>query len=215
VVNNSWSNNNSTSLEFATDIQALLNAGIFPVFSAGNRGSVEGSIGSPASLSLAFAVGATTLDDEIAIFSSRGPSPFGPTKPDVAAPGKEIYSTFPGGAYSDLDGTSMAAPHVSGLAALLLQASPQLGTDLPRLARTITSTAVPLGGSLPNNDFGWGRIDAYNAVMSVIAAGTIQGVVTQVGNGLPVSQPKFKSRPAPAGQQLQSVAIQPEAICKV
>ena len=199
VVNNSWSDNNPANLEFAADIQALLNAGIFPVFSAGNKGPNEGSIGSPASLGLAFAVGASTLDEEIAIFSSRGPSPFGPVKPDVAAPGKEINSTFPGGTYTDLDGTSMAAPHVAGLAALLLQASPQLGADLPRLARTITSTAIPLGGSLPNNDFGWGRIDAYNAVMSVISAGTMQGIVTQVGNGLPVSQPKIQITPRSGG----------------
>ncbi|MEW5959703.1 MAG: S8 family serine peptidase, partial [Chloroflexota bacterium] len=186
VVNNSWGSNIGSSTEFSADVQALLSAGIFPVFSAGNNGPGAGTVGSPGSLNLAFAVGATTVDDEIAGFSSRGPSPWGQVKPEVSAPGKDVLSTLPGGAYDTLSGTSMAAPHASGLAALLLQASPALADNPANIAQIMESTAAALGSPIPNNDYGWGRIDAYNAVMSVAGVGALQGTVTQ-GAGSPIN----------------------------
>lgn len=181
IVNNSWGNDNGFITEFEADIEALLNAGIYPVFSAGNAGPEAKTVGSPASLDIAFAVGATANNDDITNFSSRGPSPWGKTKPDVSAPGKSIRSTLPGGAYGELSGTSMAAPHVSGLAALLLEAAPTLNNDPAAIANAITSTAIALSAPTPNNDYGWGRVDAYNAVMSVASIGRLQGVVR--GNG--------------------------------
>ncbi len=187
IVNNSWGSDFGASTEFEADVTALLNAGILPIFSAGNNGPEAGTVGSPGSYNNAFAVGATTIDDEIALFSSRGPSPWGKIKPEVAAPGKDVRSAIPGGSYAVYEGTSMAAPHVSGLAALLLQASPALANNLSNIARVITSTAVPLGSPIPNNDYGWGRIDAYNAVMSVAPVGTLQGQVTRAGSGAAIS----------------------------
>ncbi|RME71877.1 MAG: DUF11 domain-containing protein [Chloroflexi bacterium] len=184
IVNNSWGSPLGTSTEFQADVLALQTAGIFAPFSAGNNGPGSGTVGAPASYDNAFAVGATTSDDEIANFSSRGPSPWGRTKPEVSAPGKDIRSTLPGGAYGLASGTSMAAPHVSGLAALVLQASPALRGDPAAVAYAITSTAVALGSPIPNNDFGWGRIDAYNAVMSVASLGTLSGTVTSSGSPL-------------------------------
>ncbi len=188
IVNNSWGSDYSASTEFEADIQALLNGGVYPIFSAGNNGPNESTVGSPGSNNSAFAVGATTLDDEITNFSSRGPSPWGQIKPEVSAPGKDILSSLPGGAYGTLNGTSMAAPHTSGLAALLIQASPALTNNLDNISNIIKSTAIPLGGYSPNNAFGWGRIDAYNAVMAVASAGTLQGTVTQAGSGSPINE---------------------------
>jgi subtilisin family serine protease len=181
VVNNSWSSNDGFNTEFAPDIQALTSAGIFPLFAAGNNGPGTGTVGSPGSLNVAFAVGATDVNDEIASFSGRGPSPWGKIKPEVSAPGKNIRSTLPGGAYGNLSGTSMAAPHAAGLAALLLQASPALENNPTGIANTLKSTAVQFGSPIPNNNYGWGRIDAYNAVMSVASVGTLQGNVTHSG----------------------------------
>ncbi|MCB0167835.1 MAG: S8 family serine peptidase [Anaerolineae bacterium] len=178
LVNNSWGNANGALTEFQTDIQALLNAGIFPIFSAGNSGPDPGTVGSPGSLDIALAVGATDINDEITYFSSRGPSPWGKLKPEVTAPGKDIRSALPGGAYGLLSGTSMAAPHVSGLVALLLQANPALGNNPNDIINVLKSTTVPRGSSVPNNDYGWGRVDAYNAVMSVSSIGTLQGTIT-------------------------------------
>jgi uncharacterized repeat protein (TIGR01451 family) len=182
IVNNSWGSNNGFSTEFQADVQALLNAGIYPVFSAGNNGPGGSTVGSPGSLNNAFAVGATTIDDEIAWFSSRGPSPWGVIKPDVSAPGKDVPSSIPGGVYTEFDGTSMAAPHAAGLAALLIQASPSLTTNVGNISNIMKSTAVDLGTPGPDNNFGSGRIDAYNAVISVAAVGALQGAVTDAGS---------------------------------
>lgn len=179
ILNNSWSNINGANLEFEEDLQLLQQAGIFIVFSTGNEGPNSGSVGSPASLPFIFSVGATDINDEVANFSGRGPSPFGDIKPEISAPGKDVLSTWPGGTYIHQDGTSMASPHVAGVAALLLQTSPALSQDLAALARVITSTAVPLGASHPNNEYGWGRIDAYNAVSSIASVGILQGRVTE------------------------------------
>ncbi|MBE7469287.1 MAG: hypothetical protein DPW09_06745 [Anaerolineae bacterium] len=181
LVNNSWSSNVSASTEFQADIQALLSAGIYPIFAAGNNGPDPGTVGSPGSLNIALAVGATDSNDQVALFSSRGPSPWGKIKPEIAAPGKEIRSTLPGGAYGYLSGTSMAAPHVAGVVALMLQASPTLSGNLSLISTLLTSTAVALDNPIPNNNSGWGRIDAYNAVMAAGSFGTIQGAVTQAG----------------------------------
>lgn len=185
VVNNSWGNSNGFVTEFQADVEALLNAGIFPVFSAGNDGSGTGTVGSPGSLDIAFAVGATDINDDVALFSSRGPSPWGKIKPEVSAPGKDVRSALPGGAYGELSGTSMAAPHVSGLVALMIQANPSLGSNLDSIANTLKSTTVQLGDTSPNNDYGWGRVDAYNAVMSVTSIGILQGTVWGSGQPLP------------------------------
>lgn len=216
VVNNSWGNNFGASTEFAEDVQALLTAGIFPVFSAGNNGPEAATVSSPGSLTSAFAVGATTIDDEIANFSSRGPSPWGEIKPEVSAPGQDVRSSLPGGAYGELDGTSMAAPHASGLAALLLQTAPTLATDLNAISEAMKNTAVRSGSPIPNNDYGWGRIDAYNAVMAVASVGTLQGQVTQAG-GLAINNaliqisahnggPYISTQTNAAGEYLQGLA---------
>jgi uncharacterized repeat protein (TIGR01451 family) len=195
VVNNSWGNDNGSYEAFRDDVRALRAAGIVPIFSAGNNGVYgPGTVGSPASYPESLAVGATDQDDVVASFSSRGPSPWG-IKPDVAAPGVYVRSSTPGGGYAIYQGTSMAAPHVTGLAALLRQAQPTLSVTATLYA--ITSTARPLPSALlgveghwtldspiPNNSTGWGRVDAYAAVRSVYGAGILSGTVT--GSGAPL-----------------------------
>jgi uncharacterized repeat protein (TIGR01451 family) len=205
IVNNSWSSTNGFSTEFEPDIQALLAAGIFPLFSAGNSGPGSGTINSPASLNAAFSVGATDINDDIALFSSRGPSPWGMVKPEISAPGKDVRSTLPGGTYGELSGTSMAAPHAAGLAALLLQASPTLANNLGDIATAMASTATPFGSPIPNNSYGWGRIDAYNAVMSVASVGTLQGLVSDSTTSATIENALIQITPRLGGPTVNTV----------
>lgn len=177
IVNNSWGDPDGMDEAFRQDIDALRQAGIFCTFAAGNHGPDTGTAASPGSLSNAFAVGATTAYDSIAYFSSRGPSPWGQLKPEVVAPGAySIRSSVAGGGYeSDWMGTSMAAPHVAGLAALLWQADRQSATPSLTIAATeqvITSTALDLGTPGPDNTYGYGRTDAHQAVADVLLDGS-------------------------------------------
>ncbi len=191
VINNSWS---CPIGEGCTEPQILQQvvenvraAGIVTVHSAGNSGPSCSSIRTPAAIyDASFTVGATQFvnladpDEVIAVFSSRGPVISGEIsllKPDITAPGVGIQSSYPGGSYSSLDGTSMAAPHVAGLVALLISANPDLAGDVDGLEQAIKDTAVPFtsdqgcGGdspaAVPNHVYGWGRIDAFAAYKTV------------------------------------------------
>lgn len=177
VINNSWScptyeGCDAESLRTVTEnVRA---AGIVTVHSAGNTGSSCSSITTPSAIyDESFTVGNTTSTDAISGSSSRGPvlaDGSGRMKPDIAAPGTNIRSTHLGNGYTTMSGTSMAGPHVAGLVALLLQARPDLIGNVDAIEQAIQDSAVPLtttqgcGGdassAVPNNVFGWGRIDA-------------------------------------------------------
>ena len=186
IVNNSWGNANGGTEEYIPDVQALNAAGIATFFSNGNSGPGDGTVGAPASYPEAFGVGATDSFDAIAYFSSRGPSPLGPLKPDVSAPGVNVRSSIPGGAYAEADGTSMAAPHVSGIAALMESAAP--GTSIAALHYALTSTAFrPTTDTYPNNVYGWGRVNALQAVLVVTHAGVFSGIIAAADTHLGIA----------------------------
>jgi thermitase len=122
-------------------------------------GNTYGSVLYPAAYPAAMAVAATTSSDQHAPFSNYGP------ETDIAAPGVSIYSTLPG-SYGSLDGTSMATPYVSGLAALIWSLDPDLPRDQVR--DVIESSAEDLGTPGRDDLFGYGRINAWQALVSLV-----------------------------------------------
>ena len=126
--------------------------GLLLVAAAGNSGPCEGCVAYPAAYPTVVAVSATTRDDGFAAYSSQGP------EVELAAPGDEIYSTFLLGSYASLSGTSMAAPHVSGVGALLMAK----GLTNEEARRRLGQTAEDLG--LPSRKQGEGLVDAAAAL---------------------------------------------------
>ena len=114
----------------ARALDAAAAAGVVPVVAAGNdyNDLGAGSVSSPANSARAIAVGAVDIDGTNrthAEFSSVGPTTISlRLKPDVAAPGVDVLSSIPGGGWAEFSGTSMAAPHIAGAAALLRQRHP-------------------------------------------------------------------------------------------
>ncbi len=181
VINNSWGCPPQEGCEPDTlkeAVERVRAGGILFVAAAGNEGPRCGSVMDPPAIyEAAFTVGATTRDDTIAPFSSRGPVTLWGTEqiePDVSAPGVGIRGPRPGGSYLSVGGTSLAAPHVTGIAALMLSAAPHLKGRVEVLEELIRQTAQPkvgdCGGDRPNNSFGWGRVDALAAVKAAMEA---------------------------------------------
>ncbi|RME86196.1 MAG: peptidase S8 [Caldilineae bacterium] len=203
VINNSWAcppeegctPDKLSIIEPA--VQAAEAAGIVVVSSAGNEGPACGSVQYPSAIyPAAFAVGAVDDQDRLAGFSSRGPVQYaGQTliKPDVSAPGVGVLSGIPPNQYASWQGTSMAAPHVAGVIALLLDAEPRL-KGRPGLIKAIvaqsadTITDFVCGGDVdgnPNNRFGWGVVNARRAIESLSQPGFLVGHVRD-GQGQPI-----------------------------
>jgi serine protease AprX len=144
-------------------VDKAVNMGVIVVVAAGNLGPDSGTITSPGCSKKGITVGAVDDNDNVPDWSSRGPTDDGRVKPDLVAPGISITSTWKDNSFTSLSGTSMSTPHVSGVAALLLEADPSLKPD--GVKSILKSTALDLG--LDDNTQGSGRVDAYEAYIYV------------------------------------------------
>jgi bacillopeptidase F len=152
---------------FQPDIEALRAADIAVVFSGGNSGPLPGSDVSPGNNPGILSVGALNASGTIASFSSRGPSSCdGGLLPRLVAPGDSVWTTdlSLGGMplYVQVSGTSFAAPHVAGVIALLRDAVPPAPVD--EIESALIATAIDLAAVGPDNDTGYGLIDARAAL---------------------------------------------------
>lgn len=167
----------------------LISSGVTVVAAAGNAGylkyktatgpadtgeeTTEGyhtvSITDPGNANRVITVGSTHREKPheygVSYFSSRGPTGDGRKKPDLVAPGEKITSTFPGLGSRPLDGTSMAAPHVSGAAAMLMARHIELVGQPERIKKALCDTATDLGRE-PYFQ-GAGLLDALRALQSI------------------------------------------------
>ena len=198
VINNSWGcYEGCPPSALQGTLRASRAAGIFYAVSAGNDGSSPlgvinsgrvlcNTINTPlARYPESFTVGSTDhRTDRISYFSSRGSVlgdpgyPLGLMKPNISAPGSGIRSSVKDGSYASFSGTSMAGPHVAGLVALLISANPRLAGQVDLLENIIERTAVrktttegcglDSPTAVPNNTYGWGRIDALAAVLEAL-----------------------------------------------
>ena len=177
-------------------IRGVVDSGVVPVASSGNNG--QGLTGSPGNIRESFSIAASNPQEEIATFSSGervytdnaweqdAPDnyPTWYTIPDVTAPGVGVLSSVRGGEYAEFNGTSMAAPHVTGAIGLMLGAYPDLS---PLDAQQyLAETAVhPAGQGATGTEFGQGIIDVLAALTAAGDGGVVSGTVTN-GSGEPV-----------------------------
>lgn len=195
ILNNSWgcpaSEGCTTRAELETIVNNTQAAGIFVQASAGNSGPNCSTVSEALAIyDSSFAAGATDVNNALASFSSRGPSTYySPNllKPNISAPGSSVRSITRTSdtAYSVLSGTSMASPHVAGVIALLWSARPALVRNIAATRALLQNTANPAvtltaqtcGGTpstqIPNNSFGYGRVDALAALTAVTVSGRV------------------------------------------
>jgi subtilisin family serine protease len=173
VVNNSWGFFGGNDPFYLSTVQGWVAAGIFPAIAAGNEGPGCATLRSPGDYAESYTMGAHDINNNIAGFSSRGPSDFGGiTKPNITAPGVNVRSSVPTNGYSNFSGTSMATPHVAGAIALLWapNGAPSLSRNIAATRAVLDQTAIDVsnltcGGTSGNNNvWGEGRLDAFAAV---------------------------------------------------
>ena len=235
VINNSWGCLEGCPPEpnpLRDTLVASRAAGIVYVASAGNDGPRCNTVVSPlARYPEAFTVGSTTHTTDVASgFSSRGPAAVDPQnpseplyrKPNITAPGSTIRSSLRGSdnKYGNLSGTSMAGPHVAGLVALIISANPALAGNVNRIEDIIEQSAVQkttteaCGGDtntqVPNNTYGWGRIDALAAVnlaLADVTAVPLVGIASRKTHG--AAGPFSVSLPLTGSSGIESRVGQP------
>ncbi|UCG68245.1 MAG: S8 family serine peptidase, partial [Thermoplasmata archaeon] len=173
ILSNSWgiyiggpANQNGES-DLSRLMDEAVEAGLVVFCAAGNT-AVSMTVYAPADSERAITVGSVNDDHDLSLFSSQGPTADGRIKPDICAVGEGVRApdANSGTGYVGMSGTSMACPMAAGLAALMLDANPDLEPDdvkqiLHETSEHNTDARFPIS---PNNGYGWGVVEAYGAV---------------------------------------------------
>lgn len=174
VISNSWGSDDFEDRVFWDATKRWIDLGIFPLFATGNTGQTAGV---PAAYPFSFSVGAVNADLSLAGYSSRGPVKWDGksfVKPQIVGPGTDTLSAWPvGNGYSSLEGTSMACPHVAGIAALMLEAKP--GITSQQMQQILLETAMDLGAAGEDDETGRGMIDAAAALGRLAGKARVEG----------------------------------------
>jgi len=211
VVSMSWGAYNYYGNELLPAVKNMLIMNIIPVAAIGNGG--PGTTDNPGNIWGVFGIGATDIYDNVAWFSGGAvvywPNPpvdwpFYDTypsvyvKPDFSAPGVFIVSSVPGGWYEAWSGTSMATPHVAGIVALILQVTDWLYYSYPDTPETVyeilVNTSIDYGDPGQDIRYGWGLVNAYNAVLKAeefVKTTGVEGYVKDSESGEPVTWAKI------------------------
>ncbi len=191
VLSNSWGSTSTTSTAFWAACATCRSAGIRILFSIGNSGPNPNTAGTPGNYPIVMGVGSTDQADGISSFSSRGPAPnqspwnvtsnwdrpdWNRTKPDISAPGAGIRSASnTGSGYVFMSGTSMASPNAAGCMAIGRQYCDTAShRTLYRYITDFGNDRPAAGAPYPNNNYGWGRINAYKLIKALPARAGVQ-----------------------------------------
>lgn len=204
IINNSWGcppREGCDADSLRQVVETVRAAGLMVVASAGNNGSGCSTVQDPIAIyDAVFSVGAHNSSGTIAGFSSRGAVTVdgsGRMKPDISAPGVSVRSAWVNNSYNTIQGTSMASPHVAGAAALLWSAVPELIGNIDMTEQVLIKSATPVpfnqcgegsAAVVPNNTYGYGRLDILAAVQLAQQPATLTLTATMaISNSIPVT----------------------------
>lgn len=191
VASMSFGGGSTSSLKYACD--RAYSMGVLLVAAAGNNG---GAVLYPAGYSSVMAVAATDSLDRRASFSNHG------SKIELAAPGVSVYSTYKGGTYATMSGTSMACPHVAGAAALACASG--ITTNVA-VRKKLTSTAEDLGTRGFDVYYGYGLVDAQKAGRTTATA-SIAAADADVASGIQITAPQDRTTVSGTAEVTAAVA---------